>query len=172
MEIQKNYSESIKQIIVLNTRIYNQIYNQGKEEIFAGLASRDLLIDVLKEQLIANQNNQTVTLENVDGLPTYNQDWNWVSKIIFILQHQQRPLRSAEMIELFLKFDDKIKCTNDKAGYFSAFLTKAYNNKRVVKLKVNGFKGFYYALPEWYTNGHLQPNYYAKINLFVGQVYN
>jgi hypothetical protein len=76
---------------------------------------------------------------------------------------------SQQLIAFLIPIDERMRISHDRTGYFSAFLTKAVKNGRVVKIKVKGFKGNFYALPEWLVNGELPPTYYRKMNLFVHQ---
>ena len=71
--------------------------------------------------------------------------------------------------DFFIPIDERMRTSHDMVGYFSAFLTKAVKNERVIKIKVKGFKGYFYALPEWMSNGKLPETYYRKMNLFVNQ---
>jgi hypothetical protein len=164
----------IKRIIEQNKQQYSESYELGKKNMYNVLAHRDACIYRLQEIIRNHKSNiSNQTLNNYTKLENsktkYNEDWTWVSKIIYVLLEKNAPLRSIQMIEYFVPIDERIRTSHDMVGYFSAFLTKAVKNERVVKIKVKGFKGYFYALPEWLQNGKLRETYYRKMNLFVNQ---
>lgn len=161
----------VRRIIEQNKREYSETYDLGKKSMYQILAQKDATIYQLREIIRNNklngqvvQENKSVTLSN-----PFNQNWTWVSKIIYLLLEKNAPMRSQQMIESFASIDERMNISHDRVGYFSAFLTKAVKNERIVKIKVKGFKGNFYALPEWLVNGELPPTYYRKMNLFVTQ---
>ena len=83
---------------------------------------------------------------NSDG---YNPGLSWVSKIVFTLRTENRPLRSCEMISLLEKREPLLAAHHNKVQYFSAFLSNAVSYERIVQQKVKGVRGYYYLLPEW-----------------------
>lgn len=161
----------IKRIIEQNKREYSEAYDLGKKSMYQTLAQKDAAIYHLQEIIRNNKSNGQVLQENKIVVPSnqFNQNWTWVSKIIYLLLEKNAPMRSQEMIEYFSSIDERMNISHDRVGYFSAFLTKAVKNDRVIKIKVKGFKGNFYALPEWLVNGELPPTYYRKMNLFVNQ---
>ncbi len=68
----------------------------------------------------------------------FNSDWNWVRKIEFILQKENRPLTSAEMIELLSELDDNLKYANNPQKYFSMHLSKTVKYGIVKKERTIG----------------------------------
>ena len=103
----------------------------------------------LEEQLIAHQNS--------DG---YNGTSSWISKIVFTLQQENRPLRSTTLIEMLAKRESTLANHHNKVQYFSAFLSNAVSYNRIVKQKVMGVRGYYYLLPEWVDDeGNAKPEY-------------
>lgn len=161
----------VKRIIEQNKQQYCEAYELGKKSIYLTLAKRDATIYRLQEIIRNNKlTNQTHQEQKGITLNTkYNENWTWVSKIIYVLLEKNAPMRSQQMIEYFIPIDERMRISHDMGGYFSAFLTKAVKNGRVVKIKVKGFKGNFYALPEWMIDGELPPTYYRKMNLFVNQ---
>jgi hypothetical protein len=160
-----------KRIIEQNKQEYSHAYESGKKSIYLTLARRDANIYRLQE-IIRNNKLKAQTQQEPNGIllkTRYSESWTWVSKIIYVLLEKNAPMRSQEMIAYFISIDEKIRTSHDRVGYFSAFLTKAVKNSRVVKIKVKGFKGYFYSLPEWMVNGELPPIYYRKMNLFVHQ---
>jgi hypothetical protein len=161
----------IKRLLVQNKKQYADACNAGKKNMYITLAEKDSKILYLQEMV---RNNNLQNQKKDSGLSeqssvTYNEEWTWLSKIIYALQTKNAPLRSQQMIEFFVPIDVRMNTSHDRVGYFSAFLSKALKNGRVVKLKVKGFKGYFYALPEWMIDGELPATYYRKMNLFVNQ---
>lgn len=161
----------VKRIIERNKQQYSEAYELGKKSIYQTLALRDATIYRLQEIIKNNKLNGQDNQEHKGmALNTkYSENWTWVSKIIYVLLENNAPMCSQQMIEYFIPIDERMRTSHDRGGYFSAFLTKAVKNNRVEKIKVKGFKGYFYALPEWMINGELPPTYYRKMNLFVNQ---
>jgi arginine repressor len=167
-EIAEQY---IKRLVEQKKNQYADACNAGKKNMYVTLAEKDSKILYLQE-MVRNFKSKTQekTFPSIQNSNvTYNQDWTWLSKIIYALQTKDAPLRSQQMIEFFVPIDVRMNTSHDKVGYFSAFLSKALKNERVVKIKVKGFKGYFYALPEWMIDGELPATYYRKMNLFVNQ---
>ena len=76
----------------------------------------------------------------------FNADWNWVRKIEFILQKENHPLTSAEMIELLSELDDNLKYANNPQKYFSMHLSKAVKYGIVKKERTIGKTAAHYFL--------------------------
>lgn len=164
----------IKRIIEQNKQQYSDDYELGKKNIYNALAHKDACIyrlqEIIRNTKSKSQNHNSNIASKIENVKTkYNEDWTWVSKIIYVLLEKNAPLRSMQMIEYFYTIDNRMRNSHDVVGYFSAFLTKAVKNERVIKIKVKGFKGYFYALPEWLVNGKLPETYYRKMNLFVNQ---
>jgi hypothetical protein len=83
---------------------------------------------------------------NADG---YQSTSSWISKIVFTLQQEDRPLRSPELISLLEKREPILAGHRNKIQYFSAFLSNAVSYGRVIQQKVKGVRGYYYLLPRW-----------------------
>lgn len=77
----------------------------------------------------------------------YRKDWTWVAKIVFVLQHAGKPLRSAEMIEILEKREEHLREHTSKQQYFSAFINMALKAERIKREKRKGERGYYYLLP-------------------------
>jgi hypothetical protein len=167
-EIAEQY---IKRLLVQNKKQYVDVCALGKKSVYQSLAEKDsnilYLQEIVRNNNLHNQKKNSAVSEH--STVTYNDDWTWLSKIIYALQTKNAPLRSQQMIEFFVPIDVRMNTSHDKVGYFSAFLSKALKNERVVKIKVKGFKGNFYALPEWMIDGELPATYYRKMNLFVNQ---
>jgi hypothetical protein len=90
----------------------------------------------------------------------YQDASSWISKIAFILQQENRPLRSSQLIRLLEKREASLAQHHNKVQYFSAFLSNAVNYGRVIQHKVKGVRGFYYLLPDWLdAQGAVKPLY-------------
>jgi hypothetical protein len=83
---------------------------------------------------------------NAEG---YQATSSMVSKIVFILRQEDRPLRSPELIRLLEKREPALADHPNKVRYFSAFLRHAVTYGRVIQQKVKGVRGYYYLLPSW-----------------------
>lgn len=104
--------------------------------------------ELLRRQVLALE-QQLLDRRTGDG---YDRAATWISKIVFILRQQNRPLRSAQLIGLLEKREPALAGHHNKTQYFSAFLNKAVNYGRVVPLKVKGVRGYYYLLPQWFDD--------------------
>ena len=122
--------------------------------------------DLLKETVAENEllrrkvqelEKQLYDQRNSDG---YGSTSSWISKIVFILQQENRPLRSPELISLLEKREPTLAEHHNKVQYFSAFLSNAVKYGRLLQQKIKGVRGYYYVLPQWMdVKGHLRPEY-------------
>lgn len=108
------------------------------KEVFTEYEKLKIQIKELQKQLDELQNNSK-----------YKSASTWISKIVFILRHENRPLRSAELIALLEKRESHLLHHHNKVQYFSAFLTQSVRYKRIISYKLKGVRGYYYLLPEW-----------------------
>lgn len=162
----------IKRLVEQNKQEYSDAYDLGKKSIYVTLAKKDATIYSLEEIIQSNKLNAQTQAEQKNVImlnTTFNANWSWVSKIIYALALNGAPMCSQQMIAYFVTVDQRMRTSHDRVGYFSAFLTKAIKNGRVVKIKIKGFKGNFYSLPEWMVDGQLPPTFYRKMNLFVHQ---
>ena len=102
-----------------NTRLTNIITKKMSENV------------LLAEQLSKINAKKTPKIK-------FNADWNWVRKIEFILQKENRPLTSAEMIEMLSELDDNLKYANNPQKYFSMHLSKTVKYGIVKKERTIG----------------------------------
>jgi predicted nuclease with TOPRIM domain len=106
---------------------------------------------------VAELEEQFTAQQTCDG---YNNTSSWISKIVFTLQQENRPLRSTTLIEILAKREPSLANHHNKIQYFSAFLSNAVSYNRIIKQKVMGVRGYYYLLPEWVDDqGNAQPEY-------------
>ena len=119
-------------------------------------AEREMLALRVKELEKQESNNL-----DSDG---YGRMSSWVSKICFVLQHENRPLRSPELISLLEKREPELAGHSSKEQYFSAFLSNAVSYGRIIQQKVKGVRGYYYLLPSWLDEqGKVLPTYKDKM---------
>jgi hypothetical protein len=129
-----------EELINLTKKQQKEIYNQHHllKETFK---SNQLLINKLKD--LENGVDECAQSDR------YNPALSWVSKIVYTLRTQDRPLRSPEMISLLEKREPLLAAHHNKVQYFSAFLSNAVGYERILQRKVKGVRGYYYLLPEW-----------------------
>jgi hypothetical protein len=160
----------MNKVIPIQTRELGQSHEpelQKLQEVIRELEQKNnLQHGLLKEVVAENQHlrKRVVELEeqltgqlNSDG---YNDTSSWISKIVFTLQKENRPLRSTTLIEMLAKREPSLANHHNQVQYFSAFLSNAVSYKRIVKQKVKGVRGYYYLLPEWMDDqGTAKPEY-------------
>lgn len=94
----------------------------------------------------------------------YDNSWSWISKIVFLVKQTNKPLRSAEIIEVLQKKEPILHKKASKEKFLSAFLNVAMQHGRLIPYKLKGVRGNYYCLPEWIDeNGELIPEMRRKI---------
>jgi hypothetical protein len=160
----------MNKVIPIQTRELGQSHEpelQKLQEVIRELEQKNnLQHGLLKEVVAENQHlrKRVVELEeqltgqlNSDG---YNDTSSWISKIVFTLQKENRPLRSTTLIEMLAKREPSLANHHNKVQYFSAFLSNAVSYNRIVKHKVKGVRGYYYLLLEWLDDqGNAKPEY-------------
>jgi hypothetical protein len=120
------------------------VKNQKKE-----LARQlDLLREVYTEREMLLRRVQELEKDRLSG-DGYTAMSSMVSKIVFVLQQENRPLRSPELIGLLEKREPVLAQHHNKVQYFSAFLSNAVSFGRIIPAKVKGVRGYYYLLPSW-----------------------
>ena len=73
---------------------------------------------------------------------------SWIDKIVFVLKDANRPLRSAEIIEVLLKNDITFRTITNKQKGLSTHLTKALKYGRIIGTRQKGQNGYVFSLPE------------------------
>lgn len=95
---------------------------------------------------------------------TYNEKWKWVKKVVYVVRHYNRPVLSFEILEFLLKHDTIAQYWKDKTKYLSIQINKALKYEKLMAHKVPGVRGYYYVLPEWFSeDGELLSAYTSKI---------
>ena len=160
----------MNKVIPIQTNELGQLHEpelQKLQEVIRELEQKNnLQHGLLKEVVAENQHlrKRVAELEeqltgqlNSDG---YNDTSSWISKIVFTLQQEDRPLRSTTLIGMLAKREPSLANHHNKVQYFSAFLSNAVSYNRIVKQKVKGVRGYYYLLPEWVDDqGNAKPEY-------------
>lgn len=131
------------------------------------IARLEIRVKNLKKQVIEKQNALNDALEQVKNLSTeneklkrtlkkherpvedYEHSWSWISKIVFLVTQANKPLRSAEIIEVLQKKELVLHEKVSKEKFLSAFLNVAMQHGRLIPYKLKGVRGNYYCLPEW-----------------------
>jgi hypothetical protein len=154
---QNNYQMNLQRPVKASNQ--ENLLQLSKEELIKMLEAKEkeitIQLDLLKEtfagyqllqQKVAKLEEHLKDLQNQDG---YNATSSWISKIVFTLQQENRPLRSPELITLLEKREPLLAEHHNKVQYFSAFLSNAASYGRIIQQKVKGVRGYYYLLPEW-----------------------
>ena len=131
------------------------------------IARLEIRVKNLKKQVVDKQNALNDALNQVKDLTTekeklkrklkkletpaehYDYSWSWISKIVFLVTQANKPLRSAEIIEVLQKKEPVLHKKVSKEKFLSAFLNVAMQHGRLIPYKLKGVRGNYYCLPEW-----------------------
>ena len=155
LQRRKSGTESLSEQDVRIKNLENEltIRNNLLKEMFAEYEMLKIRVKELQMQLDELQNNGD-----------YKSASTWVSKIVFVLRHENKPLRSTELIALLERREPHLLHHHNKVQYFSAFLTQAVRYKRVIAYKLKGVRGYYYLLPEWMEEkGEPGAEYFNKL---------
>ena len=147
------------------------------------IARLEIRVKNLKKQVAEKQNalndalNQVkdITIENEKlkrklkkyetPAEHYDYSWSWISKIVFLVTQANKPLRSAEIIEVLQKKEPVLHEKVSKEKFLSAFLNVAMQHGRLIPYKLKGVRGNYYCLPEWVDEeGELLPGMRGKMS--------
>lgn len=127
----------------------------------------EIRVKHLKKKLEETQNELNGVLDQVKNLTTeneklkrrlkkhetpvehYDSNWSWISKIVFLIKQANKPLRSAEIIDVLQKKEPVLHKKVSKEKFLSAFLNVAMQHGRLIPYKLKGVRGNYYCLPEW-----------------------
>lgn len=125
------------------------------------LLKKTLTENELLQQKVRQLQEQLNDKRNSDG---YGSTSSWISKIVFTLQQENRPLRSPELIALLEKREPALAEHYNKVQYFSAFLSNAVKYGRVIQQKMKGVRGYYYVLPHWLDEqNNVKSEYYKRM---------
>ncbi len=109
----------------------------------------DALTDLLKKALAEITELKERLSFYEKPMAGYDKDWEWITKIVFVIDTAGKPLRSREIIALLQTREPVLEEKASKEKFISAFLNVAKRNKRLFTYKVAGVRGNYYCLPEW-----------------------
>ena len=121
--------------------------NKAEKEI---LVQHDLLKQTFLEYQLLQKNYKDLEAQlyksNGEG---YDRSFSWVSKIVFTLKAENKPLRSVELIAVLEKKEPILLNHHNKGKFLSAYLNTAVKYGRIIQQKIGGVRGYYYLLPEW-----------------------
>jgi hypothetical protein len=145
----------------------------NKEELIEKLlkTQKEVFIqhDLLKQTFVKNKELQKKCAELEKQLDEsvgegYSSASTWVSKIVFILKAEDRPLRSVDLIAILERKESTLKNHHNKSKFFSAYLNTSVKYGRIVQQKLSGVRGYFYLLPEWVDEkGNAENSYRAKM---------
>ena len=134
-------SQSSREELLLLVKDQEKELTKRMELLREVYTEREILLRRVQE--LEKQENKRL---DADG---YAATSSMVSKIVFALQQENRPLRSPELISLLEKREPLLAQHHNKVQYFSAFLSNAVSLGRILSAKVKGVRGYYYLLPSW-----------------------
>jgi hypothetical protein len=155
--------------IPMKTQVGHELLALSKEELIEKLLKNEkelaLHHDLLKQTFVKNKELTQKCLQlqkrmQEQETKDYDGSLSWVSKIVFTLKKEKKPLRSIELISILERTEPVLQNHSNKAKVFSAFLNAAMKYKRIVREKIKGVRGHYYLLPEWLDeNGNAKEAY-------------
>ena len=133
-------------ILLSKEELINKL-NKAEKQI---LVQHDLLKQTFLEyqQLQKNYKDLEAHLYKGNG-EGYDRSFSWVSKIVFTLKAENKPLRSVELIAILEIKEPKLHKHHNKRKFLSAYLNTAAKYGRIIQQKIGGVRGYYYLLPEW-----------------------
>lgn len=141
-EASEKYSELYK-----SKRESDKLHKEDVERYKTQMESYIKEIVILEETNKMLSHKVDIKLGNV-----YNVNWNWVDKIVFILKQANRPMRSADIIEVLYKNDIEFRTWTDPQKSLSPHLTKALKYGRIIGEKQKGQNGYLYSLPNHHSS--------------------
>lgn len=99
---------------------------------------------------------------------SYNEAWPWVTKLVYALMENDRPMQAKEIGTYLAKKESHFAGKTDVARMLSPYLCNGCSTGRILSHKVVGIKGHYYILPKWLDeNGKLMDGYAEKVDMLV-----
>jgi hypothetical protein len=119
------------------------------------------LVNLMENSTAATEKEE----EGQNNFEGYQLNWNWGSKMIFIIRRANRPLRVAEILKYMISIPDPMLTTKRKLlRSLAANTERPVRSKRLYRYKAPGIKPYFYCLPEWVDeNGQIKPYYLNKI---------
>ncbi len=91
----------------------------------------------------------SITHHLVNPEDKYDESRTWVSKLVFIVAHANKPLRSADIISLLSRREPMLHEKESKEKFISPSHNSAIKSKRLIPYKLPGVRGKFYCLPVW-----------------------
>jgi hypothetical protein len=106
------------------------------------------------KELLYEKENENIKLQvlldhYVSPKDKYDESRTWVSKLVFIVAHANKPLRSADIISLLSRREPMLHEKESKEKFISPSLNAAKKFRRLIPYKLQGVRGNFYCLPEW-----------------------
>lgn len=140
----------------------------SQEELIDLIIEKEEEIEVLNERIKELEGSETIE-GNKTKLPDYNCRWNWISKIVFLITAENKPLTSAGILAA-LSINDyhyRNSCESNLEGKLRVHIHKACEYGRIKKYKIPGLKTNYYGLLEWFNeNDKPFPQYKVQPDFF------
>jgi hypothetical protein len=135
------------------------------------MVSMNQEIKQLKEYLLSvqavplNENNLNGNDRYSDLISLYTDQVTWINKIIVVMIHFNRPLKTKELVEILLALDRRLHYSAAPDKCISGHILKAVVYGRIIKIKITGIQTAYYLLPIWLDNNNgLLPEYKEKLS--------
>lgn len=130
--------------------------------------TRQVELRKVKEQLYEKENEniklQVLLDHYVSPKDKYDESRTWVSKLVFIVAHANKPLRSADIVSLLSRREPVLHEKESKEKFISPSLNAAMKFRRLIPYKLQGVRGNFYCLPEWISeDGELSAEMRNKI---------
>ena len=109
----------------------------------------ELLVEnYIKELVILEEKNKILSREaGITSDNSYNLNWHWIDKIIFVLKQTNRAMRSSEIITALQKQDITLRSWINPQKSLSPHFTRALKYERIIGQKQKGQNGYIYSLP-------------------------
>ncbi len=146
---------SLLQLTRQNAALEQQIKWQAEKIRLLTIQCEELQRE--NETLRAKPDGQTASAT------AYQTGWNWYRKITWVLNTEDKPMLSQELIARLKVIDENLRHNTNPVGFISAYLTNATRRRLLHKHKQGGTRGYYYCLPHWMNGDVLELNYLKKL---------
>ncbi len=97
--------------------------------------------------------------------PVFHNHWTWKQKILFVLEREDKPLLSSQIIKHLEAYQQDLFYHRDAGRTISAHLNKLMNNGYIATFKKKLQRGYYFVLPGWKdSSGRIKQAYLEKID--------
>jgi hypothetical protein len=161
---------------------YRNLKRQQEREEFKGWVEDDFISHILeiRDELDALQqkydalntvpkpaNDIPTLIEKTIKAESFNQEWAYSTKFVFLLALENRPLKSIEIHNHLLKLDKHYKFYSDPKSTLSVYLRTVTKSNRIKSVKIPGIKEIYFAMPEWVNKeGNIKEEFDYVFNQF------